>query len=401
VPAKPHLRAARIAVVSFGAALALTVIAVMALSRADAAAKQLSCGDTITTDTTLESDLIDCPNNGVMIGADDVTLDLNGHLVDGDGTEFAGCDPNAEVCDSGIVDDGHDGVTVKHGRVREFGVGVLVGTSSAGKVRHNRLLDISSSKNLFFGIVVASSVQSVVRDGSSSHNIPPEGDGIGLFGSDHIKIADNSIKDNPGPGIHVADSDHNLIKGNLFSHSAGGVLIGGEDIGGSDRNEVRNNRFVHNGGGILISPGKRNVIARNRLSRDGSGIGIERGRHNLVARNLVVDPRGRGIRLGLDFADGSSVGGVDNIVRRNVVKRSGDDAFLINRKGASVLRRNVAKGAKDDGFDIESRSTRLTKNRAKHNADLGIEAVKGVIDGGGNRAGGNGDPRQCVNVKCH
>ena len=32
--------------------------------------------------------------------------------------------------------------------------------------------------------------------------------------------------------------------------------------------------------------------------------------------------------------------------------------------------------------------------------DLGIEAVFGVIDGGGNRARGNGDPRQCVNIFC-
>jgi hypothetical protein len=33
------------------------------------------------------------------------------------------------------------------------------------------------------------------------------------------------------------------------------------------------------------------------------------------------------------------------------------------------------------------------------NADLGIEAVLGVI-AGGNIARGNGDPRQCTNVFC-
>ena len=72
-----------------------------------------------------------------------------------------------------------------------------------------------------------------------------------------------------------------------------------------------------------------------------------------------------------------------------------------NAKGNhSLLKRNVASRAKDDGFDIESRSTKLTKNRARRNADLGIDAVKGVIDGGGNRASGNGDRRQCVHVKC-
>ena len=32
-------------------------------------------------------------------------------------------------------------------------------------------------------------------------------------------------------------------------------------------------------------------------------------------------------------------------------------------------------------------------NEARRNGDLGIDAVQGVIDGGGNRASGNGDPR--------
>ena len=84
-----------------------------------------------------------------------------------------------------------------------------------------------------------------------------------------------------------------------------------------------------------------------------------------------------------------------------MVKRSGGDGFLVNHKGTYVLKRNVASAAKEDGFDVESRSTKLAKNRATDNRDLGIDAVKGVIDGGGNRASGNGDRRQCVHVKCH
>ena len=143
------------------------------------------------------------------------------------------------------------------------------------------------------------------------------------------------------------------------------------------------------------------MVERNRLARDGHGIAIEKGRRNLVARNVVIDARTRGISLGLDFADGTSIGGVDNIVRRNEVRGSGGDGFLVNAGGHNLLKRNVARRAKEDGFDVESRSTKLTKNRARRNADLGIDAVQGVVDGGGNRARGNGDGRKCVNVKCH
>ena len=43
---------------------------------------------------------------------------------------------------------------------------------------------------------------------------------MGLFGSHHLRIVDNSFRHNPGPGIHVGDSNHNLIKGNRISHNS-------------------------------------------------------------------------------------------------------------------------------------------------------------------------------------
>ena len=39
-------------------------------------------------------------------------------------------------------------------------------------------------------------------------------------------------------------------------------------------------------------------------------------------------------------------------------------------------------------------------NHAFFNADLGIFAAPGVIDGGGNKAKHNGNPAQCVGVRC-
>ena len=348
----------------------------------------MSCGDTITADTTLDSDLVNCPNNGIVIGADDVTLDLNGHLIDGDGAPAAGCDPETDWCDIGVLNDGYNGVTVRDGSMRGFDVGVVV-----GEARHNRLLGISSSRNLSFGFLIFAVTRSLVRDSSGNHNIPPEGDGMGLFGSRHLRIVDNSFRHNAGPGIHVGDSNHNLIRGNRISHNSPGILM--EEV---DRNRVRRNRFVRNDAGIIVGPGSHNVIARNRLSEDGDGIAIEKGRGNLVARNVVVGAREDGIYLGLGAPP---IGGVDNVIRRNEVRGSGDDGFDVRRKdNHSVLKQNVAVRSGDDGFDVESRSTKLKRNQARRNGDLGIAVRRGAIDGGGNRASGNGDSRQCVNVRC-
>src|SRR4029450_12122301 len=72
--------------VSKALVLILVVAGVTGLGAGSALASHVRCGDTITSDTTLDSNLVNCPNNGIVIGADNVTLDLNGHTIDGDAT---------------------------------------------------------------------------------------------------------------------------------------------------------------------------------------------------------------------------------------------------------------------------------------------------------------------------
>ena len=73
----------RLVCAGFLTALALALL--LALGGSQALANHVQCGDVITQGTTLDSDLIDCPGDGLVIGADNITLDLNGHTVDGDG----------------------------------------------------------------------------------------------------------------------------------------------------------------------------------------------------------------------------------------------------------------------------------------------------------------------------
>jgi parallel beta-helix repeat protein len=386
-----HATAAKL--LTLAVILALAVVSFAGLTGATAAG-QPQCGDTITTDTTLHKDLVNCPNNGILIGADHVTLNLNGHTIDGDGTRTAGCDPRTEFCDTGVANDRHDGVTVMHGSLRQFDAGVNV----FGPARHNRLLDISASRNRVVGIQLFRASRSLVKNSSANGSFRPhDGLGLGLFDSHHVRVLHNSFRRNAEQGIVTADSAaHNLIKRNVFSHNGAEAIL----MEGVEGFQIRHNQVVRNGGGITLGPGSDNVIKRNHVSRARDGIRIEKGHGNLVAHNVVVHDRHAGIRLGLKQFRSS--GGAHNVVRRNLVRDSRVDDFLVISKARhSLLKANIARGAGDDGFDVESRSIKLTGNLAARNADLGIEAVRGVIDGGGNIARHNGDPRQCTNILCH
>jgi parallel beta-helix repeat protein len=329
-----------------GISLAIFVLGVaglLAFGAGQASASRLDCGDTIRADTTLHRDLVNCRNNGLVIGADDVTLKLNGHTIDGDGTEFAGC-AKGEFCDTGVVNDGHDDVTVMHGSVREFAVGAFV-----VKARHNRVLDISASRSRFFGLALFESARSTIRDSSVFRNgLQTDLEGISMFRSDHNRILHNSLRHNGDAGLFMAKSDHNQIR----------------------KNSVRRNRE-----GGIGAEGVGNVFSRNRVFRGGGGIQIT------------------------TFGKGRAVG---NVVRRNQVRASSGSGISVDRVvKRTLISRNHVAGSGRDGISVDSDSTTLIRNRAVRNGDLGIEAVEGVIDGGGNRAIGNGDPRQCVNVICH
>src|SRR5215216_7291731 len=104
MPAMLRLHAAPATLVSLAVIPTFAVVALVALSGAEAAGQgQPKCGDKITADTTLHRDLVNCPNNGILIDADNVTLDLNGHTIDGDGKPDTSCDPVTHFCDFGVA----------------------------------------------------------------------------------------------------------------------------------------------------------------------------------------------------------------------------------------------------------------------------------------------------------
>ena len=383
--------------------LGLSLIVAMALSVAvgpasgHAGLAQPGCGDTITVDTKLAKDLVNCPNNGIVIGADDITLDLNGHVIDGDGAEFSDCPPD-EACDIGILDFDHRGVTIKGGDVREFTFGALVVGASDSHVTRLVL------KNHFFsGLLVAESSRSEI-DGLtvSGNGLTTDQAGVDIFDSHHLTLSRNTVFANGDIGFFVSGLDDGRFEENsIAGHPETGILL---DHG--NRNEFSHNRFSNNVDGIALS-GDANTVSENWFSGPsecpeecGFGISLEGGTGNVIEGNTVLRFHQAGIHVAAfeEFGGPPTVG---STIRLNLVRGPAVDGLLVESTAFdTLLEGNTAIGAGDDGIDVDNAATTLTRNLAFRNGDLGIEAVAGVTDGGGNHAAANGNPAQCTNVVC-
>jgi hypothetical protein len=378
----------RVAVLGIVVSFALLLIA----SGNASARAPVACGDVIKADTKLTHDLVNCPSNGLKIGADHVTLDLNGHSIEGNGKPVPSCHA---ACDLGIFMAHKRDVEIRGGTVKNFNVGVVAFRASHGVIDR-----ISAKQNRFIGLVISvSGFVRIFRSEATHNGLHTDNSGIGVFGSHRIRVSHSSSSRNGDIGMYVQDT--------VNSHFADNVLAYNPEAGlnlSGNHNSIARNHVARTGDGVIVS-GNRNRVAKNRIEESkgchpgcGVGISVEDGHGNLVSANSVGRAHNVGIRIKsftrkqhLRFAE----------VKGNRVTNSGRHGILIGKRirDADVRANGVLHNEKD-GIRVESPGTRVGYNYAIRNGDLGINAVPGVVDARRNVAHDNGDPRQCVNVLC-
>jgi parallel beta-helix repeat protein len=393
----------------------------------------VKCGDTLTRSVKLTADLTNCPADGLVIGAAGITVDLNGHTIDGSVTEAPDCDtqPSGSV---GIGNAGYAGLTVMDGTIQQFGTGFQAGSDTAG-MAHSSLHDLTVRDNRFAGIGLGSGQRLNNDNRIVANHVYDNGcDGIGLTNAQDNLVARNRLHGNNN-GITICCSDRNVVRDNLVSHNAEtGILVCCESadtrveenevldnaatgifvLFGAAGAQVRENHVARNGNDIVVFESSDITVAGN-LATDaagcapcgeptGYGIGIAGGSNGtVVSGNVVARTQKDGIGIAdLDPGDPGNSVPSHTTVRGNVLRDVGGDGVHVDAGAeGTLLERNHAVRAADDGIDADSAATVLTGNRAFSNHDLGIEAVPGVTDGGGNRARRNGNPAQCTGVACH
>lgn len=279
----------------------------------------VTCGQTITTSTVLTNDVGPCSTiAGLTLAGSNITLNLNGHRVFGNG------DPT--IAQFGVHLFNSPGDIVENGQVYGFATGVYLERSTNDTVKHMFLHDnvgprdgsgdFGEGLQIFQGGGHMISHNQVIHNGTFA--------GIDSYSSSNNTFASNVVENNNiiqenaqhlGPtvmqdiGIWVlnlnpsnpAGATNNAVRANdVVNNGLDGIQIGRY----TDANRVLDNQVVHNGFGQV------------KGIRDGDGV-ANFGNNNMIRGNTSVVNAANGIRVVASSSGGVPVGGQDNTITGN------------------------------------------------------------------------------------
>ncbi|HEY0640073.1 MAG TPA: DNRLRE domain-containing protein [Pseudonocardiaceae bacterium] len=424
----------------------------------------VTCGMVVTTSITLANDLIDCPVDGLVIGAHDVRINLNGRTIDGPGY-FEG-DPGSPIelpeigGPAGIRNVGFRNVFITdtladpdsrdeaRGTIQQFMFGVQFAAGS----RFGEVSNIDVRRNATAGIEFTDADNG--RDGNDVRDVHFHDNELGLSllgGTEHTDVSSNYFQGNLGVAIWMQEATETDVTGNYLTGVTTDPLLssdGGMMMLASPDNRIVDNDFVDTGdGGLVIEEGShRNLVHLNRFARVGdagisahgadfltitgneayaasdAGISVGDSHVNHIAGNDVrFNPGGIALdgvhdsTVEFNNADFSGGAGIEvtgdsrgNLIRFNQANDGSASGIAIDAEGldelglpvGNVIENNDTHNNLSDGIELSRGGHTVRDNRAHGNAAFGIQAADATVDGGGNAADGNGEPEQCVNVLC-
>jgi parallel beta-helix repeat protein len=253
------------------AAVALVVALMASASLSGVATGHvLQCGAVITANEQLHNDIGPCHGDGLVVAGSNITVDLNGHQIFGEGGLVV------EHQAAGVRILGQSNVVVTNGTIRDFYHGVRVTQGSSNRVTQLRVVNNRGGN----GIVLENSQDNIV-DGNS---VVGNGRFSGISTFDSVFLPARSARNT---------ITNNLLNLNNFM-GAHGVSI---ESGSGHR--VRSNQVVASGrDGISLFARVSNTTVEGNVVRNNGrhGINVQNGSTgNLVQANQAIGNAQNGI----------------------------------------------------------------------------------------------------------
>jgi parallel beta-helix repeat protein len=177
--------------------LALAVSLVLMCAHVPAAADDL-CGATIVGNLVLQHDL-SCPGDGLVVGADAISINLNGFTISGQGTGV------------GVTVTGRTQVAVFGGTIANFAAGIRTRDVSRVAVKEVTFLDNADGIDLQQG----STGNTIRHNDFRGHTVRA----IMIRGSSTLHTIDRNRFEGNRIGILVFAGVDNVVAENTFSHN--------------------------------------------------------------------------------------------------------------------------------------------------------------------------------------
>ena len=380
---------------------------------AASAAPAVGCGTVITKSITLTADVGPCPGEGIVIAANNITVDLGGHRISGN--------PRVRVSPdkAGITLRMVSGVTLKNGTVRGFDAGVVIRGGTKNVVR-----GVTARNNVNYRMITG-------RD-SQPEDITPDvgpycdlGDGIAVINSNKNVLQANTLVGN-GPFSAIAlveDSNENAVLNNdIRDNDVMNETPGGEGtVCGSTANGPipdpppyccdAHGRHSQDVGVRIEGPGaERNVVQNNRIRRSGlagvlvTGFMLEMGGNN--GSNVI---RANTITLTAERTHNSTGDGPESYRGSGIQIHHSGPSFIHVSHGnlvdGNTTSRNWGAGIEVTGPSPGSGAlgqfgNTIINNVANDNFLDGIHLAEGTVKTtvANNRAHGNGKDQAAVAV---
>ncbi|MCM2388264.1 right-handed parallel beta-helix repeat-containing protein [Streptomyces albipurpureus] len=408
------------------AAVGATALISVSMPAQTAHAAHLSCGQTVTTSVVLDADLLNCPGDGLVVGSSGITIDLNGHTVDGVGLG------------AGIRNNGFGDVVVTNSGtsayVQEFDHGVQLNPGTSGNivekltVRHNEFSGIElnnadSNNRVRNNLIDRQSQRGVTIAGGSSGNVladntisANQGEGVFVQNSADNRLEANQITGSGDAGLVLEGSSGNTLLTNTVGTSGDAAIIlqlgsndnlvqsnssaqnadAGLTVSGSTGNRILSNTLQGSGdSGIALQSSHGSTITGNDVSGNPGGIELSDSDNNLIQSNSANDTTGDGISLAQSL---------NNHLELNQANRNSSRGIYVVGDAApgagNRLVRNTANANQGDGIAVSKAVHTIQGNTARGNDSWGIFADPGNVDGGANLASDNAKPGQCTGVVC-
>lgn len=237
----------------------------------------LSCGVVVTTSVVLQNDIGPCHEDGIIVGADNITIDLNGHQIFGEGGAVVIHQAAA------VYSDNHTGVTIQNGTVRDFYHGIRIRQGSRNHVTRLVVRDNIGGN----GIVFETSTDNLADYNDVIHN--GRFSGISTFDTNSLppRAARNTI------AFNTLRLNNGVLFGSQPSHGIAiengpGHIVRGNQVNTSGRDGI-----------TLFASVSNTLVEGNSAAANGAnGINIRNGaHHNLIRGNSTFGNAQRGILM--------------------------------------------------------------------------------------------------------